>query len=185
MNEYSLKKSFARAVGWNAFFSDSGHKRDELAQMLESLEPDPDILEFLAEKGPMHILALGETWCPDVIHHFPLLKKLEDRIPDLIVRYLGSDKEKELMGELHAEKSNTIPTILFLDSEFQEMGRITGRKPAAKTFMINAIAGRKIADIPREEVQATLKEFNSRFASEFVRETYDDIRWSLTKICLL
>jgi hypothetical protein len=184
-DENDLREAFLRAEPWEKYLSRNAQSQEGFLQVYHGIDPDPDIVDFLLGKGPLKVLALGETWCPDVIHHFPLLRRLEERVESLEVRFRSSDSEKPLMEVLNPDKKNTIPTIVFLDPDFKEEGRIKGRKPMAKEYMLGRLAGRRNVDVPKHEVAVILRDFNAQFAASFVQETYSEIRANLTKQCLI
>lgn len=185
MESMLIKARFEAGKGWREFYESSGEARKGFDEVEASLRRDEEFLGFLGDWTPMNVLALGQTWCPDVIHHFPLLGKLEAWVPGLRVRFLDSSKEPELMAHFNGGASKTIPVIAFYDRDFNEHGRVKGRMPKAKAWMVERIAGRPAADLPKDEVAWTLREFNRLFVEEFVRETYAEIRYRLTKICLI
>lgn len=183
--ENEFRDAFLRAEPWDRYLERNAKAQEGFLQVYREIEPDPEIVDFFLGKGPLKALALGETWCPDVTHHFPLFRKLEEQVENLEVRFRSSDAEKALMEVLNPDKKNTIPTIVLLDPDFKEEGRIKGRKPMAKEYMLGRLAGRKNVDVPKEEVAVILKDFNTEFATRFITETYDEIRENLTKQCLI
>ena len=171
---------FARAIAWEEYLDRNPGKKEELLGIHRALILEKRFLDYLRTKGPLRILAVGSAWCQDVVHQFPLLRRLEESLEGCQVRFLESEPDKSDLHRLAREGAETIPLILFLGPDYRELGRTSGRKLLAKEWMKSAVAGRRIADIPIDEVRRTVAEFNLRFCREFAHEVC-----AAVEICLI
>ena len=95
---------------------------------------DPDDVEaFRSLNGPIHVLALAEDWCGDVVANLPVLGRLARETGTLDVRVFLRDQNKDLMQQyLNQGKFESIPVFVFFDDAFNEIGVFTER-PASVT----------------------------------------------------
>jgi hypothetical protein len=92
-----------------------------------------DLDAFRSLNGPIHVLALAEDWCGDVIANLPVLGKLARETGTLDVRVFLRDQNKDLMLKyLNQGKYESIPVFAFFDDTFNELGVFTER-PARVT----------------------------------------------------
>ena len=92
-----------------------------------------DLAAFRALNGPIHVLALAEDWCGDVIANLPVLGKLVRESGTLDLRIFLRDENKDLMQRyLNQGKYESIPVFAFFDDSFHELGVFTER-PASVT----------------------------------------------------
>lgn len=92
-----------------------------------------DLQAFRSLNGPIHVLALAEDWCGDVIANLPVLGKLAREAGTLDLRIFLRDQNKDLMQRyLNQGKYESIPVFAFFDDAFNEIGVFTER-PASVT----------------------------------------------------
>jgi hypothetical protein len=101
--------------------------REQLEQNERDLQLSPeDVKAFQELPRPLNVVALAEDWCGDVIANLPVLGKLEEAAGGkLNVRVLLRDQQPgaTVMDEhLNKGEFKSIPTLVFLDGEFNEVG---------------------------------------------------------------
>jgi hypothetical protein len=108
--------------------------RDRVEANEARVEFDPDDLAaFRSLNGPIHVLALAEDWCGDVIANLPILGKLARESGTLDLRIFLRDQNKDLMQRyLNQGKFESIPVFAFFDDQFTELGVFIER-PASVT----------------------------------------------------
>jgi serine O-acetyltransferase len=185
MDSADLRKKFAQGLTWEQFYRQSGPAKKGFDQVFNALEKEDGILGFLCDLRPLNVFVAGETWCPDVIQHFPLMARLEQWLPGLNVRFFDTKEEPEFLSYLNQGMSKTIPAILFCDAGFKELGIVKGRQSRAKSWMKGRVAGRAAAEIPPHEVESLIHDFNERFCKEFVAETYAEMQSGLQRFCFI
>ena len=74
----------------------------------------------------VNVLALAEDWCGDVVANLPVLGRLEQEAGGkLNVRVLLRDQqpgEKVMDEHLNKGQYKSIPTLIFLDGDYKEVG---------------------------------------------------------------
>jgi hypothetical protein len=125
---------FLTGLTYEQFKDQMTRNRDRLEANEARVEIDPDDLEaFRSAKGPIHVLALAEDWCGDVIANLPVMGRLARESGTLDLRIFLRDQNKDLMQRyLNQGKFESIPVFAFFDNQFKEIGVFTER-PASVT----------------------------------------------------
>jgi hypothetical protein len=96
--------------------------------------------------GRWHFLVLAEDWCGDAVHILPYLARLEETFPQFRLRILSRDENPALMNSHLTNGTRSIPVIMVLDEEFQEVAWWGPRpQPLQELFL------REIKPLPKEE----------------------------------
>lgn len=94
---------------------------------------DDDLAAFRALNGPIHVVALAEDWCGDVIANLPVIGVLARESGTLDLRVFLRDQNKDLMARwLNQGLYESIPVFAFFDDRFTEIGVFIER-PASVT----------------------------------------------------
>ena len=125
---------FATGLTYDGFKDQMTRNRDRVEANEARVEIDPNDLEaFRGLAGPIHVLALAEDWCGDVIANLPVLGKLARECGTLDLRVFLRDQNKDLMERyLNQGKYESIPVFVLFDDTFKEIGVFTER-PASVT----------------------------------------------------
>jgi hypothetical protein len=125
---------FATGLTYDEYKDQMTRNRDRVEANESKVEIDPaDLDTFRSLNGPIHVLALAEDWCGDVIANLPVLGKLARESGTLDVRIFLRDQNKDLMQRyLNQGKFESIPVFAFFDDAFEEIGVFTER-PASVT----------------------------------------------------
>jgi hypothetical protein len=68
------------------------------------------------------LLVIAEDWCGDASNTVPIIAKLADMVPSLELRIIARDENLELMDQYLTNGSRSIPIVIALDDEFEEIG---------------------------------------------------------------
>lgn len=130
-------------IDWNVVF-DSGEpyelwistaENKEHAQAMEEMRKsqplDPHVMGLLgALARPVHVIAIAEDWCGDVVRHVPVLEAMADAAPQLKTRYIRRDQWPDVFARFLTNGGEAIPKFVFLSDAFVECGN-WGPMPAA------------------------------------------------------
>ncbi len=125
---------FAKGLTYDEYKAQMTRNLDrvEANEARVQLAPD-DLAAFRSLSGPIHVMALAEDWCGDVIANLPILGRLAREADTLDVRVFLRDQNKDLMGRyLNQGKYESIPVFAFFDDTFHELGVFIER-PASVT----------------------------------------------------
>lgn len=90
----------------------------EAAQVLE-----PHAAALLgALARPVHVVAIAEDWCGDVVRHVPVLERMARATDQLRVHYIARGQHKEVFARFLTNGGEAIPKFIFLNDRFVECG---------------------------------------------------------------
>ena len=119
------KNIFDTALDFNAWLAAEGREdRDEkMRQLIDDFHMrthEEGMLRALAR--PVYVIAIAENWCGDVIRHVPVLQKMADIAPNIHIRYIKREQNKEIFARFLTNGGEAIPKFIFLSSEWVECG---------------------------------------------------------------
>lgn len=175
---------FAKGLTYDGYKAQMTRNLDRVEANEARLQFTPEDLAALRSlKGPIHVMALAEDWCGDVIANLPVLGKLAREAGTLDVRVFLRDQNKDLMGRyLNQGKYESIPVFVFFDDAFNELG-IFIERPASVTE-------RRVEQ--RQQIHAEHPEFGavdapadalpedvrSRLTAEIMKRREGDVAWA-------
>jgi hypothetical protein len=121
------REQFESGMTYDAYKAQLTRNREQLEQNEKDVQLKPeDVQAFRDLPRPLNVLALAEDWCADVIANLPVLGRLaQESNGKLNVRIHLRDQEPgaQIMDQhLNKGQFKSIPTLVFLDSEFHELG---------------------------------------------------------------
>ena len=122
-------------VDWKAVFesgldyaawlaaAEAAEQRDQLEAQRQALTLEPAVAGYLAAlPRPVHVIAIAEDWCGDVVRHVPVLQRLAEAGPRLQVRYISREQHPEVFIRFLTHGGEAIPKFIFLSDRFVECG---------------------------------------------------------------
>jgi len=122
-------------IDWKAVF-DSGHdyaawlaaaesadQHDKIEAQHRALALEAQAAGFMAAlPRPVHVVAIAEDWCGDVVRHVPVLQRLAEAGPNLKVRYISRQQHPDVFARFLTNGGEAIPKFIFLSDRFVECG---------------------------------------------------------------
>ena len=71
---------------------------------------------------PVHVVAIAEDWCGDVVRHVPVLERLVQSSPKIQTRYVSREQHKDVFARFLTNGGEAIPKFIFLNDKFVECG---------------------------------------------------------------
>jgi hypothetical protein len=175
---------FATGLTYDAFKDQMTRNRDRVDTNEARVAFDADDLEaFRSLNGPIHVLALAEDWCGDVIANLPVLGKLARESGTLDVRVFLRDQNKDLMQKyLNQGRFESIPVFAFFDDDFHELGVFTER-PASVTERRAEQRKQIHAEHPEfgaygSSPDALAEDVRARLTAEITQRRDGDVAWA-------
>jgi len=164
---------FATGLTYEGYKDQMTRNRDRVEANEARVEIDADDLEtFRTLNGPIHVLALAEDWCGDVIANLPVLGVLAREAGTLDVRIFLRDQNKDLIQRyLNQGKYESIPVFAFFDDSFNELGVFIERPATVHAEHPEFGAYGAPADALAEDVRAAL-------TAEVMRRREGDVAWA-------
>jgi hypothetical protein len=123
------RAQFESGMTYEAYKAQMKQNRDRLEQNERELNLKPeDVQAFRGIARPLNVMALAEDWCGDVVANLPILGRIANESDGkLNVRIHLRDDESAAGPGLMAQYLNkgefkSIPTFVFLDQDFKELG---------------------------------------------------------------
>ncbi|MCL5270602.1 MAG: thioredoxin family protein [bacterium] len=147
---------FAGAVDFEIWLKqgENPDHQDKMEEARRALVLPSHVEAFLqALPRPVHVLAIAEDWCGDVVRHVPVLQRLADAAPNLRVRFIARGPAREVFVRFLTNDGEAIPKFIFLSDQFVECGN-WGPMPEACRRLI--ARGKALGDprTARERVSA-------------------------------
>lgn len=99
---------------------DHRKKMDEFYDRLSLSDSDEAMLRSIDR--PVHVIAIAEDWCPDVVRHVPILMKMADTSANIHVRFIAREASLDTFARFLTVGGEAIPKFIFLNDEFVECG---------------------------------------------------------------
>lgn len=97
--------------------------RAKMNEFYERLSLSPENLAMLhAIDRPVHVIAIAEDWCPDVVRHVPILMKMADESDYIRVRFISREAHPDVFERFLTVGGEAIPKFIFLSDQFVECG---------------------------------------------------------------
>jgi selT/selW/selH-like putative selenoprotein len=143
------KERFAQGLTYEAYRAQMTRNQDRFITNEQSVELDAHDLAFFTQLShPIHILALAEDWCGDVINNLPVLGRLAAASGKIDLRIFLRDQHLDIMDQYLKEgQFRSIPVFVLFDSHFRELGHWIER-PARITELQAEMANELFATDP-------------------------------------
>jgi enamidase len=124
-NLRSLFVCGATADEFKASLPDGGGR---IAQLEALVQADRDASEFARPGLKLNVLVIAEGWCRDSQDGSAVLLHLAGGRPGVSIRFFGRDEHPDLMAAYRKDgQFDSIPVMVFLDPDFNELGRYVER----------------------------------------------------------
>ncbi len=116
---------FERGVDYAAWLDGAENpthreKMDEFYERVSLSASDEAMLRAIDR--PVHVVAIAEDWCPDVVRHVPILMKMTDASDHVRVRFIARETNLDAFARFLTVGGEAIPKFVFLSDQFVECG---------------------------------------------------------------
>lgn len=118
------KERFEQGFSYTAYKEQMTRNRERLEQNEETVELAAEDIAFFSQlPQPLHVLAIAEDWCGDVVNNLPVVGRLAAESGKLDLRIFLRDQNLDLIDQyLNQGQFRSIPVFVFFDQAFQELG---------------------------------------------------------------
>jgi hypothetical protein len=97
---------------------------ERMDRVVDIFQPLPELAEVMS-KSPkaVHWLVITEAWCGDAAQLVPAIDMTAGLNRDITCRFILRDENPELMDAFLTRGGRSIPLIIFLDKDFNFVGR--------------------------------------------------------------
>ena len=151
--------------------AESGTQRELLVAQHGALSLEPTVAAHLgALPRPVHVVAIAEDWCGDVVRHAPVLQRMAEAGANLKVRIISREQHPEVFVRFLTNGGEAIPKFIFLSDRFVECGNWGPMPECCRTFIAR---GKACGDVTaaRKKVSACYEQDANRriVVTEFMR----------------
>lgn len=121
------REQFDAGMTYDAYKAQMTRNREQLEQNEKDLVLSPEEVQAFRDlPQPLNVVALAEDWCGDVIANLPIVgviaKESQGKL-NLRIHLRDQQPGSQIMDEhLNKGQFKSIPTVIFLDKDFNELG---------------------------------------------------------------
>ena len=117
------REQFESGMTYDAYKAQMTRNQERFVENEKKIKFDPADLEaFKKLPKPVKVLVIAEDWCGDVIANVPIIGRLAQESGKLDVRVVLRDQSNLIDSYLNKGQFKSIPVIIFLDENFNELG---------------------------------------------------------------
>jgi len=118
----TMQDRFLAAASFRAFIDAAKENRELWTAQARLARVSPDAVARVRRLGrTVHLLVLNEDWCGDAVNTVPFVARLAEEA-GIDLRSLGRDANPDLMDAHLTGTSRSIPVVMILDENFEELG---------------------------------------------------------------
>jgi hypothetical protein len=103
--------------------AENPQNKQAMEEMLASQALDPQVEAHLqALPRVVHVVAIAEDWCGDVVRHVPVLQRMAQASDKVKVAFITREQHKDVFARFLTNGGEAIPKFIFLSNEFVECG---------------------------------------------------------------
>ncbi len=122
LSRLDFRSLWQEGLSWSAFFAPDMDQRGLWEGVYNHVVLPEWALKAAAKIPGLKFLVITEDWCGDAANLVPVVTKLAEAVPGLELRILPRDQYLEVMDRYLTNGSRSIPIVISLDAEFQELG---------------------------------------------------------------
>jgi hypothetical protein len=151
-----------KARSFDAFVASCKTEHCGLWRGLYNLARVPDWAVAAVPAGSSRkLLVIAEDWCGDASNTVPVIAKLADAVPSLELRVIARDQNLDLMDQYLTNGARSIPIVIALNDEFEEVGH-WGPRPSQLQAWVMANRG----TTPKAELYPEVRKWYARDRGE-------------------
>jgi hypothetical protein len=151
---------WSTAMTFEEFLAASGIHH-ALWEGLYRLARFPEWAKDLTGGRTLHLLVIAEDWCGDASNTIPFLAHWANITPGVSLRIVRRDLNLDVMDRYLTNGSRSIPIVIVLDEQFNELG---SWGPRPKELQAWVMANR--ATIPKSELYPQVRKWYARDKGE-------------------
>jgi hypothetical protein len=157
-----FERLWDQALTFDAFAASCKAEYCGLWQGLYNLARVPSWAVELVPAGVVRrFLVIAEDWCGDASNTVPVIARLVESTPDLELRIIQRDRYPEVMDRYLTNGARSIPIVIVLDQDFQEIGHWGPRPTELQAWVM---ANR--ATLPKSELYPRVRKWYARDRGE-------------------
>ena len=131
-----IEKLFNEGISFEAFLKEGEDSyREKAIEILNDTNFNEEITNRIKSiDKKINILALAEIWCPDCVVNVPVLQKFNEINKNINFSIIKREGKEDYFSKYAIEDKVKIPTFIFFDEEFNEIGYFVERPSIVKNI---------------------------------------------------
>ncbi|HWA59305.1 MAG TPA: thioredoxin family protein [Gemmatimonadales bacterium] len=126
----NFRALWSQALPFEEFVATSAVQYRGLWETIHRLARVPAWAETMLPPGQARrLLVIAEDWCGDASNTVPVLNRWVESVSGMSLRIIRRDEHPEVMNRYLTNGARSIPIVIVLDEDFQELGH-WGPRPA-------------------------------------------------------
>jgi Thioredoxin len=173
-----FRKLWQDALSYEDFLASCKAEHCALWQGVYKLARVPEwALNAVPAGARRKLLVIAEDWCGDASNTVPVVAKLVDAVPGFELKVILRDANPEVMDQYLTNGSRSIPVVIALDEDFQELGH-WGPRPTELQSWVMANRGQ----MPKSELYPQVRKWYARDRGETtLREILETAGFTVVK----
>lgn len=116
---------FASGISYDTWIQQAQNQenRQKMDEALAGQSLSPQQEAWLAAiPRAVHVVAIAEDWCGDVVRHVPVLQRLAQEGGNIKIAYITREQHKDVFARFLTNGGEAIPKFIFLSDKFVECG---------------------------------------------------------------
>lgn len=158
---------FATGLNWKDYLAQMGDTRPRTEDNYQKSALTEEERRFFSGIGQVrYILMLAENWCGDVHRNSPLIAHIAEAMPNCALRVFLRDQNLDLTDCFLNNGFRSIPVVVFLDKDWNEIGRWIERAHAA-TAKVVGVRARTLEAAGPDKQDAAMAEYRKQVQAEY------------------
>ena len=131
-----IRELFNRGISFEKFVNtgESSHK-EKTIDIYNGVQFDEDLISRIeAIDKKINVLVLAEIWCPDCMVNVPVLERIRQISEELNISIIRREGNEKYFEEYSVGGAVKIPTFIFLNEAFKEIGCFIERPSIVKNI---------------------------------------------------
>ncbi len=160
-----IEELFNSGIAFKDFIDEGdSSSKEKTIKIYDDIQFDEELIHRIKSiDEKIKALVLAEIWCPDCMVNVPVLQKIRDINDNFSFSIIKREGNEEYFKKYSVEDKVKIPTFIFLNNSFKEIGYFVERPSIVKNIYDN--------NNQAEVIVATRKYRNG----EYIGETAEDI----------
>jgi len=133
---------------------------------------EEDVKKSLAKTKAKNWLIITEAWCGDGANSLPVIVKLAEAREDIKLKILLRDANPEVMNSYLTNGAKSIPVVIFMDDDFNELA-IWGPRPQPAQEMV--LENKKHPVMSPQDFKIQLQKWYISDKSQTTQHEFQDI----------
>lgn len=130
------KQRFQQTPTFDQYASSMTANKEKMRQHVDEVQVPEEDVRWWRSQGPLNVYVLTYDSCGDALYNLPILAKIAQQAPNVDLRVAQRDDNLDVMDHyLNQGAYRSVPTFIFLDGDFNEIGNLKERAESMTRVM--------------------------------------------------